>query len=102
MLLQQSNHGDIALLSPQVDLKLTPDRTLFVRYPEQYSKETKRGQYKSTNRKVQKGMTRAQKELWLVRFRQRLLEHLGNPELTQRQENTGGEKDGRESQATDS
>jgi hypothetical protein len=64
--------NDLVLESQFVDLKITSDRKLWVR--RNWKKES---QHVDTGVRVPMGLSRSQKELWLMEFRKKMIEKQG-------------------------
>jgi len=67
-LLVDSKHGEVSVVGRVVSVKITPDRKVWVRW------ESKSSRFVSLGRKVPQGLSRVDKELWLVRYRNLILE----------------------------
>ena len=64
--------GDLVLESQFVDLKLSSDRRLWIR--RNWKKDN---QHLDSGVKIPMGLSRAQKEMWLMEYRKRLIEKQG-------------------------
>lgn len=63
-----TQYGDVVVEGEIASVKCTSDRDLWVRW------EGKTPRYCRTGRKIEKGFTRQDKELWLVRYRSLIIE----------------------------
>jgi len=81
--------GIAIIESDQVDIKIMPNREVFVRHGkfsnDVWSKPTN---YKFTGRKVEKDMTMEDKQLFLVKLRSKVLERMN---ISEEENNSGGE-----------
>lgn len=77
----ESKHGEVTLFGDVVSVKITPDRRVWFRW------EGKQGRFSDTGRKVNPGFNRTQKELWLVQYRQLLLERFAERGYTEKDVN---------------
>jgi len=64
----ESKHGETTILGDTVSVKVTPDRRVWVRW------EGKQGRFSDTGRKINPGFSRSQKEVWLLQYRNLILE----------------------------
>lgn len=64
----EGDYGEVALVGEVVSVKITPDRRVWVRW------EARSSQYRDTGRKVNKGLSRTDKQLWLFQYRNAILE----------------------------
>lgn len=64
----ESKYGEVTLFGDVVSVKLTPDRRVW------YKWEGKQGRFSDTGRKCGQGLNRQQKEIYLVQYRNMLLE----------------------------
>lgn len=71
-----SKNGEIILESNSVDLKITRDRKVMVRYPDKDKKEDARGNFSYIGKKIEMGYSRQEKEIWLIKLRAKVVERL--------------------------
>lgn len=78
----KEKYGEVHLESPEMNLKLTTDRALYIKKPadKQFSRV---GTFKTPE-----GMSKEQKMIWLIKYRESLIEELTNnpPKKTNEEE----------------
>lgn len=77
----ESKHGEITLYGDIVSVKITPDRRVWVRW------EGKQGRFGDVGRKIPMGMSRSQKEMYLLQYRNLLLERFAERGYTDKDVN---------------
>ena len=79
-------HGVVILESDEIDLKITPDRDVWVRYKVKKKNEDGTASYikpqnfRGIDRKVERGMTVLDKRIFLMRLRSKVLSSMGYKE----------------------